>query len=176
MEDYLSFLYFAYKFEILSFVLMSNHFHLLVRTPLGNLSEGMNYFMRETSKQIGRQSQRINQIYGGRFHRSIITKNHYFMHAYKYVYRNPVEAGITDSVTQYQFSTLNRKLGLNPCYIPIAEDPILFDDVDETLRWLNTAPDPESYETIKKAFHKKIFKLERRKHSKLQNPLEYLRY
>jgi hypothetical protein len=34
----------AYKVKLFSYVLMDNHFHLLIETPLGNLSEFMRQF------------------------------------------------------------------------------------------------------------------------------------
>jgi REP element-mobilizing transposase RayT len=64
----------AYKAEIHAFVLMSNHFHLVVSFPENNMSEAMNYFMRETSRMISRDAGRINQTYGSRYFRSIIEK------------------------------------------------------------------------------------------------------
>jgi len=45
-----------YQTEILAYVLMSNHFHLFVKTPLGNLQEFMRHFNRET--EIYRQGLR----------------------------------------------------------------------------------------------------------------------
>jgi REP element-mobilizing transposase RayT len=175
MEDYLIFVHRNYDFEILSFVLMANHFHLLVRTPEGNLSEGMNYFMRETSRQIGYESKRINHIYKGRFHRSLITNPHYFLHAYKYVYRNPVEVGIVDCVTKYPYSTLNRKLGLNPSYIPLVEDDTLWGSFESTLEWLNTTPLREHFETVRKALRRKEFSLGKTK-NRSPHTLERNRY
>ncbi|WP_081111818.1 transposase [Bdellovibrio bacteriovorus] len=61
MSNYLCFIHHAYKGEIYAFVLMSNHFHLLIRFPENNMSEAMTYFMRESSRMISRQAGRINQ-------------------------------------------------------------------------------------------------------------------
>lgn len=177
MEDYLYFVSFGFNFKIKSFVLMSNHFHLILQAPDGNLSEGMRYFMRETSRQIGRESGRINQVYGSRFYRSMITSYHYYMHAYKYVYRNPVEAGICSSVVDYPYSTLNRILGRGILHIPLVQDEILFgSDLNLTLDWLETAPKPEEYESVRKALKKGIFSLPRDPITKKKNTLEYTRY
>src|SRR5437868_8579917 len=70
--DYLYFVKFAFNLKIHSFVLMNNHFHLLVSTPDANLSKAMNYFMRESSKEINRLSGHENQVWGGRFYRTLI--------------------------------------------------------------------------------------------------------
>lgn len=178
MEDYLYFLSIGFNFKIKSFVLMNNHFHLIVKTPDGNLSEGMRYFMRETSRHIAKGSGRINQIYGARFYRSLISTNHYYTHAYKYVYRNPVEAALVESVLDYKFSTLGRLLGKGPLNIPIEYDEILFDskNIQETLNWLNTTPTRENYKIIKTALRKSEFYIPRDKVTKYKNPLEDLMY
>lgn len=114
MTRQLYFTNFAFNLRIHSFVLMSNHFHMIVRSPEANLSVAMSYFMRETSREITRRSHRINQTYGSRFHRSLI--------AYKYVFRNPVEAGLCNRVEDYEFSSLKGVLGERWLDVPISED------------------------------------------------------
>ncbi len=125
-ENYLFFIYHAYSVEIFAFVLMSNHFHMLVRAPKNNLSETMNYFMRETSRQIGRDAGRINQTYGSRHFKSEIRPVIYFLNAYKYLYRNPVEAGLSVEVESYKYSTLSILLGQQKSLIPLVDDQTLF--------------------------------------------------
>lgn len=176
MEDYLYFLSFAFNFKIKSFVLMSNHFHMIVQAPNGNLSEGMNYFMRETSRVIGKKAGRINQIYGGRFYRSMIKTNHYYSHAYKYIYRNPVEAGISSCVLDYPYSTLYRMVKKGEFFIPVEYDNLLFDEFQSTLEWLNEAPSIEDYQVIKNALRKSEFKLPKDINSKKTHKLESERY
>ncbi len=154
-ENYLFFVHHAFEIEIISFVLMSNHFHLLVRVPQGNLSQAMNYFMRETSRQIGRDAGRINQTYGGRYFRCYIHSNNYFLSAYKYVYRNPVESGAAKKVEDYKFSSLYAILGGQHSMIPIAQDQLLFSDIAGTLHWLNAGRESSNYLAMKSALKKK---------------------
>lgn len=160
MSKYLSYISGTYKMEIHSFVLMNNHFHLIARFPENNMAEAMNYFMRETSRVISRKADRINQTYGGRYFRSVITKNNYLDHVYKYVYRNPVEAGVVENVQDYQFSTLYLKLNGVSCDFPIVDDPRLSAiQLNSTLLWLNTAPNANDKEEVRKALKKPEFSL-----------------
>lgn len=145
--------------EIFSFVLMSNHFHLLLRTPNGNLPQIMNHFMKETSRYITWQSGRVNQTFGGPYHRTLITNERHFRIAYKYVYRNPVEAKICNYVEDYSYSTLSGLLGLRKMSIPLVEDHILFDDVTQALNWLNQSTTSDNHESVKLALKKHTFKL-----------------
>lgn len=164
MNDYLYLTSKSFGLLIHSFVLMPNHFHLLVSAPEGNLSPALNYFMRETSKQITRMSGRINQTYGSRNHKTVIESTHYFFNAYKYVYRNPVRAGLCQNVEDYKYSTLNGLLGFHYLGIPLAEDLILFPDFfdESAVTWLNKAPDPLYEEEVRRALRKSKFALAKR--------------
>ncbi|QLY23806.1 transposase [Bdellovibrio sp. KM01] len=159
MEDYLFFIAHAFNIEILSFVLMNNHFHLIVRNPDGNLSAAMNYFMGETSRRINEKAKIINQLYGSRYHRTVIDSEHYLMHAYKYVYRNPIEAGLSRRAEDYPYSTLSRSLGNGRFNFPFSPDQILFNSINLTLQWINQNPTNENKQQIKKALKRKRFEL-----------------
>lgn len=162
----------VYDVKILAFVLMTNHFHLLARFPAANLSEAVGNFMRETSREITRASHRLNQTWGSRHFRGIIGSTHYFFHAYKYVYRNPVHAGLSKRVETYGFSTLSGLLGQRQMLIPVCEDLTLFSDVEGTLDWLNIAPSEHNYESVKSALRKSEFALRLDPNTKRQNSLE----
>ncbi len=157
-SDYLFFTHHAFQVRIHSFVLMPNHIHMIVRTPEMNLDKAMNYFMRETSRAIGRQSGRINQVYGGPYYWSLMRSPNYFLHAYKYVYRNPIEANISTKAELYKFSTLPALLGQARTIIPMVHDETLFDGLTDQLNWLNTSyPSPEVRADIKNALRRKEF-------------------
>lgn len=156
MEDFLFLIIKGFEVRLHSFVLMPNHFHLIISTPRGNISESMNYFMRETSKEMCRLSGRINQTYGSRHYKSLIPSHHYFMNAYKYVYRNPVRASLCRRVEEYPFSTLSGLLGQRRIVIPIEEDTLLFErnDTAATIDWLNQTPQDGHEEDMRIALKK----------------------
>lgn len=157
-SDYLFFIHYAFGIRIHSFVLMNNHFHMIVRTPNLNLDAAMNYFMRETSRIIGFRSGRINQVYGGPYHWSLIKSPNYYLHAYKYVYRNPVDGGLSSQVENYKYSTLSALIGYQHSIIPIEYDETLFSDLEEQLKWLNNCyPSHEIKDDIRKALRKNEF-------------------
>lgn len=158
MSNYLHFIRFAYECRIHSFVLMPNHFHLICTFPKGNHGAAMNYFMRETSKEINRRAGRINHVFGSSATFSHINCYDYFMAAHKYVYRNPVKARICRLVEEYEYSTLHGLLGLSRIIIPVEEDSILFDgDIQENLEILNTDYTDEQNEAIRIGLHKVTF-------------------
>jgi len=170
---YLFFIHYAFNVKIHCFVLMNNHFHMVLSTPNANLDSAMNYFMRETSRIISKETGRINQTYGGPYNWSILRSSIYFSHCYKYVYRNPIEAGLSTRVELYKYSTLRGLLGFEHTIIPIEDDELLFQCLEDHLLWLNTSyPSKEVMLDIKNAMGKKEFKFAYDKNSNY-NPLEY---
>lgn len=160
MTRQLYFVNYAFNLRIHGFVLMSNHYHLIVRSPEGNLSPAIGYFMRESSRELTRLSHRINQTYGGRFHRTLLTDQIHYLHAYKYLFRNPVEAGLCSKVEDYEFSSLKGVLGEKWMDIPITEDDNWenLTSREKTLEWLNQEPPQEHWEQVRKALRKPVFK------------------
>lgn len=172
-EDYLFLTKSQFNLRLHNFVLMNNHFHLLVSTPDANISAAMKYFMQLSSRELSRAAGRINQTFGGRHHKTLVGSYHYYMNCYKYVYQNPVRAGICSRPEDYQFSTLNGLLGKSRLTIPVEEDTLLFapDFNDSTLRWLNQRADPKREADIRLALRRSEFKL-RRASRRQKNPLE----
>lgn len=173
-DDYLYVTKHEFDFRIHAFVLMPNHFHMLTSTPQANISPGMQYLMNQTSREITRLSGRINQTFGNRHHKTLITTDHYFTNCYKYVYRNPVKAGLCTRVEDYKYSTLNGLLGDSQLVVPVERDTLLFTPhFDErTLSWLNRKPDAQSEEDVRKALRKGVFALPRAKNNNGRNILE----
>ncbi len=159
-SDYLFFLNKGFDFNIHLFVLMNNHFHLVVDTPDANLGEGMNYFLRETSRIITRETNSINHLYGGRYFRSLIQTEAHYRNVYRYCYQNPIRAGIVRESQSYPFSTLRGLIGFQKMWIPLCEDVIFFSsDLEEYLEWINCTFEPDELEAIRAGLRKTIFKL-----------------
>jgi putative transposase len=135
---YLYFITLAYGVRIHSFVLMNNHFHMLITTPNANLDQAMNYLMREVSKAIGIESGDINQVFGGPYHWSVIKNRIYYEFAYKYVYRNPVEARLCERVEAYPYSSLRGLLGMDHLPFPAFDNSNLIANPGGQLIWLNS--------------------------------------
>jgi REP element-mobilizing transposase RayT len=161
MEDYLFFVHHAHGVQIHSFVLMNNHFHLLISAPRGNISAALLYFMRESSREISRLTGRMNHTWGARNHKTVIPTFHQFMNVYKYVYYNPVRAGICGAAEAYTYSTLSGLCGAGKMNIPLAEDTILFNPTFDgrALEWINRQPKIEHLEEVGKALRKPVFQL-----------------
>lgn len=94
-----------YDAQVHAFVLMPNHYHLLISTPLCNLDSIMNYWARELSKKINASAHRINRVFGGRYKWCSIQNDVYYANVYKYIYRNPMKANLSKNIETYPWST-----------------------------------------------------------------------
>ncbi len=148
-----------YQIQVHVFVLMDNHFHMIVSTPMANLDTAMQYLMRETSKAIGRASGRINRIYGGRYQRSVLETDNYFRNAYKYITRNPVAANLCEKVEDYPYSSLQWTIGRTPSLFTTTAlySSLIPSRVDELLDWLNQSYHPLQSELIRRGLRRQRF-------------------
>lgn len=107
-----------YPFDLHCFVLMNNHYHLLIQTPHSNLDQIMHDFNMKLSHKIATASGRINRIFGARYKWSLIMNQKYYLSVYKYIYQNPLRAHIASRVEHYPYSSLNpglKKFALFDC-------------------------------------------------------------
>lgn len=159
-SDLLLFSTYAFKIEIHSYVLMDNHYHMIVRTPEANISNFMYFFNKEFSREIGFQTSKINHRFGARYHATVIDDLRYYHNAYKYVYRNPIEAGLSKTVQDYEFSSLgfhlNREIFRFPVFDSYFES---VPDVWPNLDWLNAKYPEHEFQKIKSALRKSRFTL-----------------
>jgi putative transposase len=114
--------------KIHAFVLMSNHYHLLVTTPESNLSDAMEFFQSRVARGISAAKGNSSVRFQARYRWSIINSPQYYANATAYVYLNPVRAGILTDPGLYKFSTLNGLLGHSRLSIPICTSSL--DDLD----------------------------------------------
>ena len=154
-----------YKIEIHAFVLMSNHFHLLARAPEANLSEAMCFLLREVSRDVRHNADRINQVFAERFKRTLIEDEAYYINTLRYVYQNPVRAKIVQRVEDYPFSSLRWILGWDAMRVPTSDGRII-SAPDMKLGWLNSPVHSYDSNAIRVALKKPKFAIsgERQKH------------
>lgn len=141
-----------------SFVLMSNHYHLIATTPYANIDKCMHHFMYWTSKRLTTRGNRINQTYAGRHYKTILQHHSYYLNAYKYNYRNPIAAGICKNVEDYKYSTITHHLRKTPLAFDLSEDTTFDFDPVGTLKWLNTTPSPEKLEAVRYGLKRQYFR------------------
>lgn len=161
MEDFLYLVNKLYSLRIHSFVLMPNHFHMIASSPDVHFGKIMKDLMFHSSIAMNRQSQKINQRWGSRHFRCELKSYNYYLNAYKYVYQNPVRAGLVTRCEDWPYSTLSGLVGKSRLIIPVEHDTILFPEQFDwnSLSWLNSPIKSDHLETIRASLKKTVFNL-----------------
>ena len=79
-----------YGWEMFSFVMMPNHFHVFLRTPRPNLSRGMQYLASGYANWYAKRHRRPGHLLQGRFKSQLVEAETYFWSVSRYIHLNPV--------------------------------------------------------------------------------------
>lgn len=142
-----------FKLKVGAFVLMDNHFHLLILTPEEDVDKVMYSFMWHLSFHIRKESGRINRIFGSRYKGCVIKDEAHLFNVYKYIYRNPVRAGLCKRIENYPFSSWKRNV--------VETENLFFSDKWSAgeLKWLNEEFEKQQSMGIQRALKKSIFQV-----------------
>lgn len=80
----------VFEVHLLAYALMPNHFHLLVCTPKGNLSEFMRHFNISYTSAFNRKYHRSGHLYQGRYKAFLIDADNYLLEVSRYIHLNPL--------------------------------------------------------------------------------------
>jgi putative transposase len=148
-----------YECNVHSFVMMANHYHLVVSTPELNIDETIQHFQTEVARKANQRAERINHFFGGRYKWTVVGGEEHYWSAVKYVYRNPVKAGICAKVEAYPYSSLNKAALKWKHYSPYGNFP----SEAAARNWFNQPFAGEQESQIQKALRRREFKLPRNK-------------
>jgi REP element-mobilizing transposase RayT len=113
-----------FAWRCLAYCLMGNHFHLLISTPLANLSRGMQQLNSGYAQWFNRQGVRKGPVLEDRFHGALIQREPHLLEVFRYIALNPVRAGLCRSPHRYVWSSHAAVAGYAPVPAFLAADDV----------------------------------------------------
>jgi len=99
----------SYGVRLSCYVLMRNHYHLLIETPKPNLSEFMMHFNGSYTMAFNRRHRRSGHLYRGRYHAVVVERDAYLLEASRYLHLNPVRVrGVARKSAREQRAVLSK--------------------------------------------------------------------
>ncbi len=92
-----------------AYVLMGNHYHLLLETPEPNLVDGMRWFQGVYTQRFNARHQVGGHLFQGRYKSLLVDRGEYFATVAGYIHLNPARAGSFDlnrgSLADFEWSS-----------------------------------------------------------------------
>lgn len=102
----------ATRWRVHAFVLMPNHYHLLVETPEPNLSRGMRQLNGVYTQRVNVRHGRTGHVFQGRFKGILVERDAHLLELCRYIVLNPVRAGLVSAPGDWPFSSYRATAGL----------------------------------------------------------------
>jgi len=112
-EDYVAFIKVLkeavtfWNIKITAYCLMPNHYHLLLRTPEGNISRCMSHINGVYTQRYNRRNRYDGQLFRGRYKSILLDSDNYLMVLVRYFHQNPLRAKMVTRLEVYAWSSHN---------------------------------------------------------------------
>ncbi len=108
-----------YKWICHAYCLMDNHYHLLIETPLPNLSAGMRQLNGVFTQAFNRRHNRVGHLFQGRFKAIVIEKESHLLEVARYIVLNPVRSRIVNHPLKWRWSSFSAttRIGQKPPFL-----------------------------------------------------------
>ncbi len=94
-----------YGYLLHAYILMDNHYHLLMETPKANISRIMQNVNTSYTVYVNKRYGRSGHLFQGRFKGLVVDKNEYLVTLSRYIHLNPVRAGIVKRPEDYRWTS-----------------------------------------------------------------------
>jgi REP element-mobilizing transposase RayT len=100
-----------YGARIHCFCFMSNHYHLLLETPRGNLHQILHQLNTSYTNYFNVRAKRVGHLFQGRYRAILVDKDAYALELSRYIHLNPVRAHVVQEPSAYQWSSFKDYIG-----------------------------------------------------------------
>lgn len=145
------------KVEILSYVLMDNHVHLLIHPQASKIGPVMQAIEVSYSQYYNKLYGRRGQLYQERFRSEPVESEEYLLTLFRYIHQNPSKAGRVRRAVDYPFSSYHEYFGGGQFQI-CKKDEILNLKPLEELKALIDMPLGQKCDEINRRWHNDLRK------------------
>lgn len=93
--------------EVLSYCLMPNHLHLLLRELVtGGISKYLQRVLASYARYFNERSERTGTLFSSRFNSVHVASDEQLLHVSRYIHLNPSVAGLVQNPLEYPWSSL----------------------------------------------------------------------
>ena len=102
-----------YQFDLISYVIMDNHFHFMIRTVEGGapISRIMQFIKSQYAVRYNKMMNRIGPFWNERYGDTIIEEQDFPIEAFNninsYIINNPVKANYVNDAREYKYCSIN---------------------------------------------------------------------
>jgi REP element-mobilizing transposase RayT len=100
------------RWRLHAYVLMSNHYHLLVETPQPTLTQGVKELNERWARYFNWRHQRVGHLFQGRFKSIVVDRETHLRELLRYIVRNPVRCGAVASAADHEWSNYRATAGI----------------------------------------------------------------
>jgi len=104
-----------YSALIHAYCLMDNHYHLLIETPVGNLSQIMRHINGAYTTYFNVKRARSGHLFQGRYKAILVEKDECAKELSRYIHLNPVRAKMIETPEDYPWSSYGSYIGKKAC-------------------------------------------------------------
>ena len=96
-----------FNIEVHSYCLMTNHYHLLIKTPDANLGRAMKHINGLYTQYFNRAHNPDGALFRGRYKAVLVDADNYLLHVSRYIHRNPIETNtpLVEDLAKYKWSS-----------------------------------------------------------------------
>ena len=91
--------------NVFAYVLMGNHYHLMVQTERANLKKAMHWFGTTYTQRFNIRHSRNGHLFQGRYKSILVQNDAYLLQLSCYIHRNPLRAGVVRRLADYRWSS-----------------------------------------------------------------------
>lgn len=100
-----------FNFVVHAFCQMTNHYHVLIETVEGNLSQGMRQLNGLYAQYFNRRHDLVGHLFQGRYKAVLVQKERHLLELSRYVVLNPLRARMVGMLDEWPWSSHRYMIG-----------------------------------------------------------------